>query len=56
MITPNAEEDKWWQDVQTFDFGVNLDCEDEAANAGPKRFAQVSDEVVNSMAKKKARD
>ena len=53
MIAPNAEEEKWWEDVQTFDFGVNLDCDDEAANAGPKRFAQVSDEVVNNMAKKK---
>ena len=53
IIAPNAEEEKWWEDVQTFDFGVNLDCDDEAANAGPKRFAQVSDEVVNNMAKKK---
>ena len=46
----NADEEKWWRDVQTFDFGVNLDCDD---NLEPKRFAEVSDETVKSMAKKK---
>ena len=48
-ITANPDDTEWWQDVQTFDFGIQIGTEEEQE----KRFADVSEEEVRKMAKKK---
>ena len=48
-ITPNPDEDEWWRDVQTFDFGVQIEKENHVAN----RFAEVTDDEIRNMSKKK---
>ena len=50
-ITPNPDDMEWWRDVQTFDFGIPLGEEEEKLET--KRFADVSEEEVRQMAKKK---
>ena len=52
-ITPNPDDEDWWNDVQTFDLGVgNLNLDDGDSNVGG-RFAEVSEETVRNMTKKK---
>ena len=47
---------EWWDDVQTFDFGIGvgkLNLDDNGVGEADARFAEVSEETVRSMAKKK---
>ena len=48
-IIPNHDDDGWWKDVQTFDFGVQIDKENRVAN----RFAEVTEDEIRAMSKKK---
>ena len=48
-IIPNHDDDGWWKDVQTFDFGVQIDKENRVAN----RFAEVTEDEIRAMPKKK---
>ena len=47
---------EWWDYVQTFDFGIGvgkLNLDDNCVDEADARFAEVSEETVRSMAKKK---